>query len=168
MKRGVVLAALIVATLVLQHLIGHPRVAIAVTALLLPMPWIVGPPLLGLDRRWYWLSFGIGLGWDLVFEPAIGIGMIAWSAAALVVHGLSGVVAKQKAGAWFAFGSAGALVFWLTLGLVGMTIGMPLGAPWIHLLLSALLTGFWCLIVYLAIAFNAPQRWRLVRARRLR
>ena len=84
MKNSLQLFALVLVTMATQRLLGQPQTTFLATAILLPMPWVIGPPLLLQNRRWYWLSFAIGFAWDLLFEPVVGIGAIAWSAPALM------------------------------------------------------------------------------------
>lgn len=168
MKVGLKIVALVVLTLAAQRLLGHPKVFASAAALLLPMPWLVGPPLLDFDRRWYWLSFPIGLGWDLLFEPIIGIGAIAWSAAALASWAGASIAAERRLRAWFAAGVAGALIFWLVRSFCLWPLGLS-GAPaWSWIAGSALVTGIWCTSVRGIMILDPSTRWKQHRARRLR
>lgn len=168
MKAGLRIFALVIVTLATQRLLGHPQTWPLATALLLPMPWIIGPPLQELDRRWYWLSFGIGFGWDLLFEPVIGVGIIAWSAPALITWVGSFVVAERRTRAWFVFGAGGTVVFWLIRFVCYIPLDLPGTPTWSWIGASALLTGVWCASVHGVLALDLPTRWRRRRARRLR
>ncbi len=168
MKAGLKIFAFVAITLVAQRLLGHPRILPLATALLLPMPWIIGPPLLGFDRRWYWLSFPIGLGWDLFFEPIVGIGAIAWSAPALIIWIGSSIAAERGARAWFAAGAGGTVVFWLIRSICYMPLDLPGTPTWSWIGASALLTGAWCAAVHFVMVLDFPARWRQRQARRLR
>lgn len=168
MKAVLKIVVLVTLTLTAQRLLGHPKVFPPAAALLLPMPWLIGPPLLDFDRRWYWLSFSIGLGWDLLFEPVIGIGAIAWSAAALAIWAGTSIAAERRLRAWFAAGVAGTLVFWLFRSLCLLPLGMS-GAPtWAWIGGSAVLTGIWCTTVRGVMILDPSSRWKQHRARRLR
>jgi len=168
MKRGLRMFALVGLTLVIQHMLGHPRTATLATALLLPMPWLIGPPLLGIDRRWYWISFPLGLGWDLFFEPVIGVGAIAWSAAALLAWIGASVITERKVKAWFAFGAGGTVAFWLTRTVCFVPLDLKGNVTWTWIGVSALVTGLWCVSVLGVITLDLPSIWRQRRARRLR
>ncbi len=168
MKLGLKTIVLVAVTLAVQRLLGYPQSLPSAAAVLLPMPWVIGPPLLGQERRWYWLAFGIGLGWDLLFEPVIGIGAIAWSAPALCAWIGASVMAQRKTRAWFVYGAGGTLVFWLVHSVCYLPLGLPTGPSWAWIGGSALLTGFWCAAVHAVLALDLPMRWRQHRARRLR
>lgn len=168
MKAGLKIFTLVVLTLAVQRLLGHPRVFAPAAALLLPMPWLIGPPLLDFNRRWYWLSFPIGLGWDLLFEPVIGIGAIAWSATALVIWAGTSIAAERRLRAWFAAGIVGTLVFWLVRSICFLPLGLPGASTWSWIAGSALLTGIWCAAVRGVMVLDPSSRWRQHRARRLR
>ncbi len=168
MKAGLKIFALVTVTLAAQRLLGHPQAWPVAAALLFPMPWIVGPPLQELDHRWYWLSFGIGFGWDLLFEPVIGPGVIAWSAAALMTWFGCSVVAERRGRAWFAFGVGGTLVFWLIRSVCYLPLDLPGTPTWSWVGISVILTGVWCALVHGVIALKLPERWQQHRTRRLR
>lgn len=168
MKPGFTALMLIVATLAAQRVLSLPQAPLWATALLLPMPWVVGPALLTDNRRWYSMSFAVGLLWDALFEPVIGPGAISWSCAAAVAWGLAGVIVNRGPRSWFAFGSLGAAVFWSVRLLSQAIVGLHLtpGLTWVFgsILLSGLLCGFigWLLWI------DLPRQWRMFRARRLR
>ena len=168
MKAGFRIFALVAITLVIQRLLGHPQILPLATALLLPMPWIIGPPLLDFDRRWYWLSFPIGIGWDLFFEPVVGIGAIAWSAPALLTWIVTSIAAERRAHAWFVAGAGGTVVFWLIRSICSMPLDLPGTPTWPWIGISALLTGTWCVVVHVVMVLDFPARWRRRQASRLR
>ena len=168
MKLGLKTLALVAVTLAAQRLLGHPQTMPYAAALLLPMPWIIGPPLMAMERRWYWLAFAVGLSWDLLFEPVIGPGAIAWSAPALCAWIGASVMAQRKTRAWFVYGAGGALVFWLVRSICYFPLGLPKSPTWTWIGASALLTGVWCAAVHAVLALDLPARRRQHQARRLR
>ncbi len=168
MKAGFRLVVLFILTLAGQRLLGsisaHPLAA----ALLLPMPWIIAPPLLRLDLNWYWLAFPLGLGWDIVFEPVIGPGAVAWSVPALLTWIGASIVAERKAPMWFVAGAAGTILFWSVRALCMIPLDLPAMPTWHWLGISAALTGLWCVLVQTVLTQDIPGRWRSYRSRRLR
>lgn len=168
MKTGLTTFVLIFFTLAAQRLLGLPHAWPLATAVLLPMPWIVGPPLKDFDRHWYWISFAIGFGWDLLFEPIVGIGAIAWSAPALIVWVGSSVVAERRTRAWFVFGALGTLVFWFVRFICYIPLGLPGTPTWSWIGVSSLLTGAWCASINGLLVLNLPARWQQRQRRRLR
>ena len=168
MKTGLKILALVTVTLAVQRLLGHPKAPDLAAALLLPMPCLIGPPLLEFDRRWYWLSVPIGLGWDLLFEPVIGIGAIAWSIPALMTWMVTSIAAERRAGAWFAAGAGGTVVFWVVRSICSLPLDLPGTPTWSWIGASALLTGLWCTAVYGVMVLDLPARWRQRQTRRLR
>jgi len=168
MKAGLRIFALVAITLAAQSLLGHPKAPFLGAAILLPMPWLIGPPLLDFNRRWYWLSFPIGVGWDLLFEPVIGIGAIAWSAPALITWFGTSIAAERRTRAWFAAGAGSTVVFWLIRSLCYLPMDLPRMPTWTWIGISAVLTGVWCVTVHIVIVLDLPTRWRQRQARRLR
>lgn len=168
MRSGYKFFVLVILTLVLQRLMGLPGAWPIAMALLLPTPWIVGPPLLSATRRWYAFSFFIGLAWDVLFEPVIGPGAIAWSGAALAAWGYGRVVADRSPRSWAVLGALSALLIGLLRGCALYPLGISAFLSWRWLGISMLLTGLWCALVGLTLTINLPQRWRLFRARKLR
>jgi len=167
-KVGFRLAALFILTLAVQRLLGgissHPYAA----AVLLPMPWIIAPPLRRFDLNWYWLSFPLGLGWDILFEPVIGPGAVAWSVPALVIWAGASIVAKRKAPMWFVSGAVGTILFWSVRALCMIPLDLPAMPTWRWLAISALVTGLWCVVVQTILTQDLPGKWRSYRSRRLR
>ncbi len=156
------------ATVLLQRALGWPGIPGWLCLAVLPMVWIVGPALLQYDRRWTQLAILLGLAWDLLLEPVVGPGGVAWSAAALALSGLAGIVADRSTKAWFVFGAAGTVVLLLVRAAVLMPLGLGEPLNWRQLLLSTLLTALWCGLVGWVRALDVGARWSSWRARRLR
>jgi hypothetical protein len=138
------------------------------TELFVPVVWVVGPCLQRHDQGWPYMALAIGLAWDVLLEPIIGPGGIAWSAAALVCCRLAGVVADRSPRAWIAFGAVATATILLVRQLTLLPLGMAEPVQWLSLLRSILLTGVWCGLVNWVYLLDLPQRWRQHRARRLR
>jgi hypothetical protein len=159
---------LIAATLLLQRLLGAPGGPYWSGLLLLPAIWVVGPMLLGGGRRWVWIAVAIGLGWDVLLEPIIGPGAIAWSAAAVSLLWLASIVADRSPKAWLGFGAVAAAIVILVHRLALLPLGLPRPVRWIDLALSVAVTALWCGLVGWIRSLNLPKRWRARRARTLR
>lgn len=159
---------LVAVTLLLQRLLGAPGGPRWSGLLVLPVVWLVGPALLGGGRRWVWISFAIGLGWDLLLEPVIGPGAIAWSAAALLLLWLATIVADRSPKAWLAFGVVATAVVILVHRVTLLPLGVIRPVRWIDLTLAVAVTALWCGLVGWLMALNLPERWRARRARTLR
>lgn len=168
MKLGTKVALLLSIAFSAQAALGQPGIWPSATALLLPMPWVVGPPLLTTERRWYALSFVVGLIWDAVFEPVIGPGAIAWSAAALMAWFFAGVVTDRSPRSWFVLGAVGSAVVALVRGVALFPLGVGTVGSWRWIGSSTVLTGLWCGLVGWIISMDLPSRWRVYRARTLR
>ena len=162
------LALLIAFTLLLQRAMGAPGGPQWSGLVLLPMVWIVGPSLNAVGRRWIWVGMVIGLGWDLVMEPIVGPGGIAWSAAALAVAGLAGIVADRSPKAWFVFAGVATAVMLTVHRLALMPLGIAAGWRWTDLGLSVVATAAWCGFVGWVLTLDLVSRWRAWRARKLR
>jgi hypothetical protein len=132
------------------------------------MVFVVVPPLLREERRWPHTALALGLAWDVVLEPVVGPGAIAWSAAAVAVGAVVPLVADRSARAWLASGAFGALVFVLVRHLARLPLGLPSDFSWRWLLSAMVLTALWCGAVGWSIALDLPTRWRTHRARKLR
>jgi hypothetical protein len=159
---------LVAGVLTLQRALGWPGGPSWSVLVLLPMVFLVGPALIHHDRRWVHLAIILGLAWDLVMEPVIGPGGIAWSASALVISRLAGIVADRSAKAWFAFGAVGAATVILVRRLALLPLGITEPWRWTDLVLSFGLTALWCGAVGWVRALDLPARWRVYRARKLR
>ena len=161
-------AALVVVAMVVQVALGWPPAPGWLSAILLPMVFIVAPPMLIAERRWPHGAIVLGLLWDLVFEPVIGPGAIAWSAAAVALSALAPLVADRSPRAWFAFGAIGAALMIVVRHLALLPLGLASDLTTRSLLTSVFLTSIWCGLVGWIIALDLPSRWRAHRARKLR
>jgi hypothetical protein len=161
-------ALLAAAALVLQRALGWPGMPSWAGLVVLPMVFVVGPSLLRYDRRWTLLAIVLGLGWDLMLEPVVGPGGIAWSAAALALSALAGIVADRSPKAWFAFGAASTSTVPGVQSLALLPLGLTSPVDWRLLLLTTLATAVWCGVVGWMRALDVPARWRSYRARTLR
>ena len=161
------LALAVAATLAVQRLLGVPGLPSWLSLPFLPMVWLVALPML--HRRFSPLLLGLltGLGWDLVLEPVVGLGGIAWSGAALVVVWVAGRVADRSPRAWGALGALGAL----TVTGLRLLAALPLGiatVPSPRVLAIAILgTGAWCALAGWLVHADLPARVRRLRTRRL-
>jgi hypothetical protein len=161
-------ALLIAVTLLLQRMLGAPGGPLWSGLVVLPAAWIAGPALRSAGPRWVWVAVVIGLGWDLLMEPIVGPGAIAWSAAALATIRLAGIVADRSPKAWFAFGGLAAAVMLIVQRLALLPLGIDAGWRLTDLGLSVVATGAWCGAVGWIISLDVPTRWRAWRARKLR
>ena len=161
-------ALLVTLTLVAQIVLGLPESPPWLTAILLPMVFVVGPPLLMADRRWPHFALLLGLAWDLVIEPVVGPGAIAWSASAVAVSYVVPLVADRSPRAWAAFGALGAGLMIVVRQLALMPLGLAAELTGSYVLLSVSLTSLWCGLVGWIIALELPMRWATYRARKLR
>jgi hypothetical protein len=159
---------LIVVTLALQRILGLPGLPPIASELLLPMVWLVAPALAEKNWRSSLPGLWLGLGWDLVIEPVVGPGAIAWSAAGLAVRSVGSVLAVRSARAWFLLGAVGGTVVALIRPLAELPLGLETPFGWTHVLRSALLTAAWCGLAGWFLTLDLPGRWRRNRARRLR
>jgi len=159
---------LVVLSLIAQVAFGWPMSPVWLSAILLPMVFVVGPPLLLEERRWPHFALVLGLAWDLVLEPVVGPGAIAWSAAAVAVSTVVPLVADRSPRAWLAFGALGAGIMVIARHLALMPLGLSTELTWRYLLLSTVLTSAWCGVVGFVIALDLQTRWRSHRSRKLR
>ena len=162
------IALLFVVTLVAQITFGWPGAPWWSASILLPMVFIVGPPLIQTERRWPHAAIAIGLAWDLVLEEVVGPGAIAWSATAVLIGVLVPLVADRSPRAWFAFGGIGALQMNVVRAAVRVPLGLSTDLAWQTLMISVLLTALWCGLVGFVLSLDLPQRLRAHRARKLR
>jgi hypothetical protein len=161
------LIALSVLTLVVQRVLGMPGLPLWTPEILLPTVWIVAPPLLHRERHWPYHALLLGLGWDLLMEPVVGPGGISWTAAALAVDALGGLVAHRSTWAWAGFGSAAVLVIVAVRSITYLPLGLATAPSLAHVVRSAVLTALWCGLVGWLIGLDLPTRWQRYRARRL-
>lgn len=158
----------VILTLLVQRVLGMPGLPGWAADVLVPAVWVVAAALRRTERPWPVEALLIGLGWDLLFEPVIGPGAIAWSAAALALNGLAAVVADRSPRAWAGFGAVGSLVIEVVHRLALVPLGFELSLTISGSLRAALLTGAWCGTVGLILGLDLPKHWRTYRARRLR
>lgn len=158
----------VVLTLLVQRTLGMPGVPPWTAEILLPVVWIVAAALLRKERGWPYEALLLGLAWDVVFEPVIGPGGIAWSAAGLALYALAGVVADRSPKAWAGFGLVGAATIILVHKAALIPLGLPLSFSLGHWLRSVVFTAGWCGLVGAVLALDFPARWRNYRARKLR
>jgi hypothetical protein len=161
----VVLVALALAA---QVMLGWPTWPDWMPLILLPMVFVVGPPLLVEERRWPHSALAIGLAWDLILEPVVGPGAIAWSAAAVLVSTVVPLVADRSAKAWFAFGALGTVVMLAVWQLALLPLGVASPLSWRYVVLTVCSSAAWCALVGWLLALDLPARWRTLRARKLR
>ncbi len=159
---------LVAVCLIAQIALGWPESPVWLSAILLPMVFVVGPPLLFEERRWPHFALALGLAWDLVLEPVIGPGAIAWSAAAVAVSIVVPLVADRSPRAWVAFGALGAAIMIVVRHLALMPLGLATDLTGRYLLSSVALTSLWCGLIGSIIALDLPARWRSHRSRKLR
>jgi hypothetical protein len=155
-------------TLLIQRSLGWPGMPEWSSLAILPMVFVVGASLLQFDWRWTQLAILLGLGWDLILEPVIGPGGIAWSASALALSALAGIVADRSPRAWFAFGAAGTVVVLLVRWIALVPLGLTTPLDWRNLLLATLATAIWCGLAGWIRSVDVVARWRAYRARELR
>jgi len=162
------LALLIAFALAVQVTFAFPAMPEWLPSILLPMVFVIGPPLFYPERRWPHAAFALGLAWDAVLEPVIGPGAIAWSVAAVVISYVIPLVTDRSPRAWVAFGALGTVIMVLTRHLALIPLGLPTAVTFRSLALTVLLTAGWCGLVGWLLALDLPTRWRAFRARKLR
>jgi hypothetical protein len=160
--------ALFALTLAGQRALGTPGLPPWCTDLQLPAVWLVAPALRFDDRRWLYWAVLIGVAWDLLGQPVVGPGGIAWSAAALSLSALAGVIADRSFRVWGLFGAVAAMIIALVHALALLPLGLPSTVTGTRLLRTACLTGGWCALVGAVLAFDFPRYWRAYRLRKLR
>jgi hypothetical protein len=166
MRAKVFVAAVL--ALIAQRVLGAPALPMWTSEILLPTALIVSVSLRSRERRWPYEALLLGLGWDLLLEPVVGPGGIAWSAAALCLHSMASFVADRSTKAWVGFGAVGALVVTLVheVALLPLGLGTSMTVP--HLLRTTVLSALWCGLVSIVLALDIPTRWRAHRVRKLR
>jgi len=164
----ILLAVLLFMSFVFQTLVGLLGGGSGLLPPLLLLPWILVPPLLKANRRYFYLSFAIGLGWDLCFEVIIGPGMIAWSLSAALIWWLLSKLGSRALWVWSGLGAASSALFWFTRALSLYLVGLPSGMTLPGMLFSALSTGGVTFLVGFVFKMDIPERWRRHRMRKLR
>lgn len=163
--RGVFLFIL---TLAGQRALATPGLPAWCTDLQLLTVWLVVPALQLERGRSLARPVAIGLCWDALQQPIIGPGGIAWSASALVLSGLAGVVADRSYRMWAVFGAVAAIVIVLVHALALWPLGLAPSVTTGRVLRTALLSGLWCGLAGAIKAIDFPKYWRTYRVRRLR
>jgi hypothetical protein len=156
------------AALVLQRILGLPGLPVWAPEILLPMALIVGSILRSNEKRWPFEALLLGIFWDLLLEPVVGPGGIAWTASSLCLMAMGGFVADRSAKSWAAFGAIGALVLTTVYHLTLLPLGLASSLTLSSLLRTATLTGLWCGLVGVVFALDLPKQWRAYRVRKLR
>lgn len=157
-----------VLTLLMQRLLGMPGLPSWTAEVILPVVWIVAAAMVRKEPGWPYEALILGLAWDLLLEPVVGPGGIAWSAACLALYALAGVVADRSPRAWAGFGLVGTAILTLVHQAALIPLGMPMSLTFGHWLRSVLFTAAWCGLVGSILALDLPSRWRAYRSRRLR
>ncbi|MEE4270938.1 MAG: hypothetical protein V2I67_04650 [Thermoanaerobaculales bacterium] len=161
-------ALLAAATLSAQAALGLPSSPSWMAAVLLPVVFITAPPLLRSERRWPHFALLLGLAWDLMLEPVVGPGAIAWSAAAVAIGLVVPLVADRSPRAWLVFGALGAALVIVVREAALLPLGLAGGLSWRSTAVSVSLTALWCCLVGWIIALDLPSRWLRFRSRKLR
>jgi len=162
------LAVLLFLSFVFQVLVGLLGSGSGLLPPLLLLPWILAPPLAKANRRYFYLSFVIGLGWDLCFETVIGPGLIAWSLSAAAIWWLLSKLGSRALWVWAGLGTVASILFWLSRAFSLRLLGLPSGMTLPGMLFSALSTGVVAFLVGFVFKMDVPDRWRRRRMRKLR
>ncbi len=163
----IVVGGLIVTYLV-QGLFGIPGSPAWLVDLMLPVPWLLAPVLLGRRVSVFGLGLALGLAWDLVTGSIVGPGAIAWSAAGLAVDRSSQVIADRSVLAWGAFGMVCAALAIMLRQVALLPLGEDGGWGWYRLARSVVLTGVLSAAVGWMIQLDLIARWKLYQRRKLR
>jgi hypothetical protein len=155
-------------TLLAQRLLGMPGLPPWTAEIILPAVWLVVAAFSRKERSWPYEALALGLAWDVLFEPVIGPGGIAWSASCLFLYAIAGVVADRTPKAWIGFGIVGVSIVLIVQKLVLLPLGFELSFSFAHWTRSIVLTGAWCGLVGVVLALDIPGQWRTYRARKLR
>jgi len=168
MKRYPFFVVALALTFVLQTLLGIVSRGSGFLDPLVLLPWVLVPPLKKMDPRFFYLSFLIGLGWDLCFEPIIGPGIIAWSMTAGIIWWLLSKLSGRDLWIWAVLASASTILVWLVRALSLRILGLPSGTSSMEILSSALATGIFCWFVGILFKMDIPSRYHRIRKRKLR
>ncbi len=159
---------LLLATFAAQRILVLPGLPPWPAAVLLPAVWITGPALRGRKLDPFLAGIGLGLAWDLMFEPVIGPGGIAWSLAAVAVWRLASLVADRSPLTWAGMGGVAAIVVILGRSAALVPLGMSSPPAPRFVLAGVLLTALWCGAVGLVLAADLEGLRRRIRTRKLR
>jgi hypothetical protein len=162
------LIVLLVATMIGQRLLGSPALPAWCAEIQLLVVWLVAASLTSNARRWIYWAAVLGICWDLLVQPVIGPGGVAWSAAALTLSILAVIVADRTFKAWAIFGAVAAAVVITIHALAILPLGFEPSLTAVRLLRTAALSGLWCGAVGAVLAADFPKYWRAYRLRRLR
>jgi hypothetical protein len=159
---------LVILTLLVQRMLGLPGLPPWTAEVLLPVVWIVAAALRQKERGWPFQALLLGIAWDILFEPVIGPGGIAWSAACLVLYALAGLVADRSPKMWIGFGMVGAAVVTVVQRAALVPLGLPFSLTLGHWVRLVVLTGLWCGLVGSILVLDLPAQVRAYRSRKLR
>jgi hypothetical protein len=162
------LILLFVATMIGQRVLGSPALPAWCAEIQLLSVWLVAASLKLEARRWVYWAAALGLCWDLLGQPVIGPGGIAWSAAALALSILAVIVADRTFKAWAIFGAVAAAIAITIHALAILPLGFEPSLTAARLLRTAAFSGLWCGAVGVVLAVDFPKYWRAYRLRRLR
>ena len=162
------LILLFAATMIGQRLLGSPALPAWCAEIQLLAVWLVAASLKLDTRRWVYWAAAMGIAWDLLGQPVIGPGGIAWSGAALALSVLAVIVADRSFKAWVVFGAVAAAVVTVVHALAVLPLGLAPSLTAAGILRSAGLSGAWCGAVGAILAVDFPKYWRAYRLRRLR
>jgi hypothetical protein len=149
-------------------MLGMPGMPPWAAEVLLPVAWIVAAALLQKERGWPYQALLIGLAWDVLFEPVIGPGGIAWSAACLALYAIASLVADRSPKAWVGFGMVGAAIVTLVHRAALIPLGLPFSLTLGHWVRLVVFTGLWCGLIGAVLRLDLPSQWRSYRSRKLR
>jgi len=159
---------LVLLTLLVQRMLGLPGMPPWTSEVLLPVVWLVAAALRQKERGWPYHALFLGIAWDVMFEPVIGPGGIAWSAACLVLYALAGFVADRSPKMWVGFGIVGTAVVTLVHLAALVPLGLPFSVTLGHWVRLVVFTGLWCGFVGATLRLDLPGQWRAYRSRKLR
>ncbi len=153
--------------LLVQRALGAPGVPCWFAWVSLPAVWLAVRSLRGRPPS-AWGGLALGLGWDLLLEPVVGPGAIAWSAAAVLLGVLARVVSARSMPVWAAAGAVTVLAVH-TVRLAALApLGVGAAAPWAEVAGGAALVAVICAGARALERLDPAGRWRRARARRLR
>lgn len=158
---------LFIASFVVQRLLGLPGFPAWGTGLLVPAVWLVVVATRTEAPSALLVGLGIGGIWDIVMEPIVGPGAIAWSAAAVIVAWTASWVADRSPRMWAALGALAAAAVHLVHELALLPLGVATPLRWRTLVVSVALTGLWCGLVGWSLTLDLAGRWAHYRRRRL-
>ncbi|HHQ48781.1 MAG TPA: hypothetical protein ENK19_07850 [Acidobacteria bacterium] len=163
-----IIALAVFLTFAAQWVLGLPATPSWLQWTLLPMVWIVGPPMRHRFDRVFLTGLGLGLAWDVLFDPVVGPGAIAWSATALVAAWTVRKAGDHTARSWALIGAGGALVVAGVRYLALLPLGLAAVPRPVDLGVMAFSTGLWCGLVAVLLGLDLPARIRSFRRSRLR